>query len=404
MATPAQRTNTWILDEWYDQAVAGTQGDYSGVKGLWAWGTRNYGVLADNKGSGPDVTTPLEIPGTTWATLANHGASGSNQGAVRSDGTLWIWGANSVGVLGQNQIDSGLDGASSPIQIGTGTDWSTFALGYGQNTALATKTDGTLWVWGRNRHGELGQNQGQSNNNNSYSSPTQMGTGTDWATGEGKIAGVNMSQFAIKTDGSLWSWGYNAGGYLGQNELTSRSSPVQISGTWSTLMKGGYASQAAINTDGELFTWGYNRYGQLGNNLGHGSATGSLSSPTQIPGTWSAVANSMENMIATKTDGTIWGWGDNGQSELGQNETTQRSSPTQVPGSWATGFPKIGSNGNCSTAIKTDGTFWSWGKNESGQLGQGNTTSYSSPVQVGTDTSWDALSHGGNYLLAMTNT
>jgi len=399
----ATEKGVWNLQEVRDKYLQ-SEWTYDGIKALFGWGTRNYGVLADNKASGPNVTTPQAIPGTTWATIANHGASGSNEGAVRSDGTLWVWGANGIGQLGQNQYSTQLDGASSPIQIGTGTDWSAFALGYGCNTCMATKTDGTLWVWGQNRNGAIGQNQGQSNNTNSYSSPTQMGAGTDWATGEGKISGTNKSQFAIKTDGTLWSWGYNAGGYLAQNDLTSRSSPVQIPGTWSTLMKGGYASQAAINTNGELFTWGYNRYGQLGNNLGHGSGTGSLSSPTQIPGTWSAVANSMENMIGTKTDGTLWGWGFNDNGELGQNNVTRLSSPTQIPGSWATGFPKIGSNGNNSTAIKSDGTLWSWGKNQNGQLGQGNTTSYSSPVQVGTDTSWYALSNGGSEVLAITNT
>ena len=392
MATPAQRTNTWTLDEWYDQAVAGTQGDYSGVKTFWAWGDKNYGVLANNQSSGPGQTTPLQISGTTWETLGADAQAGSYGCAIKSDGTLWVWGANAMGTLGQNQIDSGLDGASSPIQIGSGTDWANVSSGYGGNTVIATKTDGTLWNWGRNRYGELGQNQGQSNNNNSRSSPTQMGTDSDWATGYGKIAGGNMSQFAIKTDGTLWGWGSGPGGYLGQNNTTEYSSPVQV-GTntnWNTLGNGFYAGMGSINTDGELYMWGYNNWGQLG----HNNNT-TYSSPLQIPGTWSNFSCALAETGAVKTDGTLWVWGKNSQGALGQNEEGEpasRSSPTQIPGTWATGELKLFYNGQAGRAIKTDGTLWSWGKGDKGQLGDGSTTNRSSPVQVGTETDWYRVS------------
>jgi alpha-tubulin suppressor-like RCC1 family protein len=190
---------------------------------LWAWGdNEEYGQLADN--SQTDRSSPIQIPGTNWLRVGRGMGTGTN-GAVKTDGTLWVWGLNSWGSLGQN-IQGGPGSRSSPVQI-PGTTWSNFYAGY--NQAAATKTDGTLWMWGQNNNGELGQND-----RTAYSSPVQVGSGTDWGTDYNEFH-LAYSAAGVKTDGTLWMWGQNQNGKLGQNDTAHRSSPVQVPGNWQEL-------------------------------------------------------------------------------------------------------------------------------------------------------------------------
>ena len=180
---------------------------------------------------------------------------------------------------------------------------------------------------GQGNLGALGQpSLGQA----SRSSPIQV-PGTTWRS----VSAGNHSTYATKTDGTLWAWGYNANGELGQNtQGDSRSSPAQIPGTsWSYLVNSGYYQAHATRTDGTLWAWGENEYGSLGLN----SASNRVSSPTQIPGTtWGTTRGMLSSgnyaSIATKTDGTLWGWGLNHQGQLGQGNKTYQSSPVQIPG------------------------------------------------------------------------
>jgi hypothetical protein len=191
-------------------------------------------------------------------------------------------------------------------------------LGY---HVLATKTDGTLWAWGYNANGQLGD--GTTANK---SSPVQIGAGTNWATVIASNTGNNS--FAIKTDGTLWAWGNGGYGVLGLGDTTSRSSPTQV-GTltnWAKLSSGGFTGTThAIKTDGTLWSWGYGAYGDLGNGL-----TVDKSSPIQVgAGTsWNSVeAGGYYGPRAIKTDGTLWGWGG---ITYGVNPATTVSSPVQM--------------------------------------------------------------------------
>ena len=229
---------------------------------------------------------------------------------------------------------------------------------------------------GYNHKGQLGQN-----NTTQYSSPVQI-PGTTWPTsGEEKVRGV-IGAGAIKTDGTLWMWGYNSNGQLGQNNRTDYSSPVQVPGTtWANI-----GPQGAIKTDGTLWMWGANYYGSLGLNEGPGGPgwhenVKFKSSPVQIPGTtWSKISGSGNNNTAIKTDGTLWVWGTNSMGQLGQNSTNNGySSPVQVPG---TTWSNVVMGVNGVLAFKTDNTLWAWGQNEYGVFGLNNLTQYSSPVQI----------------------
>jgi len=377
----ALKNNTWKLNQWYDQDVAGNV-SYSGSKEFWLWGKQESGSWGINIGGTIRRSSPVQLPGNTWQTefYNNHNASWTNV-MTKTDGTLWSWGGKSgYGELGLNEQGPSVR-YSSPVQIGSDTNWK--LGGTMREGAFAIKTDGTLWTWGDPRFGALGQNSLTAR-----SSPTQVGSDTTWD----KAYGGYYNMLAIKTDGTLWTWGPNEFGALGLNEHDAhRSSPTQIPGSWSQASLNDTRS-GAINTDGELFLWGANYGGWLGqNNITQ------YSSPVQVPGTWSYYEQAGEGAAGRKTDGTLWAWGNNSHGQLGQNQANSQldrtSSPVQIGSD--TNWDRISMSGNVSMATKTDGTLWAWGNNVNGTLGQ-NTQgdSRSSPVQV-PGTSWLTVGHAG---------
>ena len=199
---------------------------------------------------------------------------------------------------------------------------------------------------------------------------------------------------ATKTDGTLWAWGYNYYGTLGQGNRTYYSSPVQIPGTTWSSISGGAQHSLISKTDGTLWAWGRNSNGQLGLNN-----TTYYSSPVQIPGTtWSSIAAGRFHSSSIKTDGTLWMWGLNQYGTLGLNDVTQYSSPRQVPGTtWS--VIKSSSYSYHSLSKKTDGTLWIWGRNYNGQLGQNDRVNYSSPIQI-PGTTWNNISASNSHSLA----
>ena len=346
---------------------------------LWAiGGNESGGQLGLNQAPGElsALSSPVQIPGS-WAKLPNGNGFGGGA-CLRTNKTLWVWGPNSNGgQLGQNQAESGLPAVSSPVQVGS-SGWITSTGA--SNTILASKTDGTLYGWGSNNYGQLGVNSRAQ-----QSSPIQV-PGTTWSTDTDKLAASPSRTMAIKTDGTLWMMGNNYRGELGQNSFdtpTNRSSPVQIPGTtWAKVSQNGVGG--AIKTDGTMWAWGRNTHGTLGLNN-----TTAYSSPVQVPGTtWRSLHNGGNATLATKTDGTLWGWGQAYRGVLGLNEegeTVRYSSPVQI-GSETTWTANVSNDGTNAGGIKTDGTLWVWGFNSKGALGQNNRTWYSSPVQIpGTD-------------------
>lgn len=283
---------------------------------------------------------------------------------------------------------------NSPVQVGALTTWLRVAAGY--TFCAAVKTDGTLWAWGNNSLGQLGQG-----NTTNYSSPVQVGALTDWQQVD---AGYNACA-AVKTDGTLWTWGQNTEGRLGLSDTTNRSSPVQVGAltTWASV-RIGFKYMHGVTTGGELYAWGYNSNGQLGT-----SNTVTYQSPVQVGSlsSWSKAApaktSTAYHTVATTTDGKLYAWGYNGAGQLGQGDTTQRSSPVQVGAltTWLEPSAGSGSSANdTSLATKTDGTLWTWGYNGFGQLGINLTSNRSSPVQVGADTSWLRAVVSDNSVLA----
>ena len=294
---------------------------------------------------------------------------------------LFAWGKNNNGQLGTNDVIF----RSSPTQIGSNTNWASLG-GVTNYSSTAIKTDGTLWTWGTNSYGQLGHNTVYVNR----SSPTQVGSGTNWS----KVCNLAYVFLAIKTDGTLWAWGINNHGQLGLNDTVNRSSPTQIgTGTnWKIFAGGGAFNSTAIKTDGTLWTWGSGANGQLG----HGD-TVNRSSPTQVGSatTWDKGQTYNDKTAAIKTDGTLWTWGSSPDGQLGHNNTVSRSIPTQV--GTGTNWSVASIANKMAGGIKTDGTLWMWGNGEEfsgGALGQNNDIIRSSPTQVGAGTTWLDLSVG----------
>ena len=263
---------------------------------------------------------------------------------------------------------------SSPIQLGSSTSWA--AAGGGSGFSLAAKTDGTLWGWGNNGSGRLGDSTTVNK-----SSPVQIGALTNWYL----PACGTQHGMAVKTDGTLWTWGNNSSGQLGLGDTVSgRISPNQVGAltNWEQA-DGGDDLTLAVKTDGTIWGWGDNLNGQVGDN-----SNIKRSSPVQIGAltNWVRVAAGQLHAMAVKTDGTLWTWGYSGDGALGQNDTTRRSSPTQVGvlANWA----YVAGGERHTVASKTNGELYAWGKNNRGELGDGTTTNRSSPVQIGALTDW----------------
>jgi alpha-tubulin suppressor-like RCC1 family protein len=356
---------------------------------LWNWGYNTYGTLGAN-----DIThrsSPVQTVsgGTNWTQVIGNIY---NNAGIKTDGTLWLWGRADFGEMGNNNSGAGLR-YSSPVQtVSGGTNWKQIS-GNGSFTIgniAAIKTDGTLWLWGANSYGQLGDNSSILRQ-----SPVQTVSGGNlWKT----VAVGQAGTLAIKTDGTLWAWGLGSSGQRGDGTSTQRiSSPVQtVSGgtNWQSVSAGD-GHVGAIKTDGTLWTWGANNYGQLGNNVNPGG-TGAYSSPVQTVGggtNWKQVAAGYVITSAIKTDGTLWCWGKGLWGSLGNNGITHRSSPVQTV-SGGTNWRQVATRTYLGvSAIKTDGTLWTWGANNYGQLGDNTTIDKSSPIQtVASGTNWKQVS------------
>ena len=306
------------------------------------------------------------------------------------------WGKNTDQILavGDNVT------RSSPTQIGTDSTWgagkdmpqSNWYAGSEAMCSLALKQDGTLWSWGENKKGSNGRNQ--SPGAPAPNSPSQVGTNTTWY----QLSSSKSAASAVKSDGTFWTWGSNQHGQLGLNSTQWRSSPAQVGTdtTWDTPITSNNYGQFAVKTDGTLWVWGQ---GGKANGINQPGPT-VYSSPKQIPGTtWTSAGHVSANgsAIFVKSDGTLWTWGANGRGQLGLNQPGQYSSPVQVgtDTTWKSSYDTAASiESSFALAIKTDGTLWSWGYNRHGQLGLNEGPgsfpgSISSPTQVGTDNTWD---------------
>lgn len=310
---------------------------------------------------------------------------------IKMDGTLWGWGLNG-NLLGLN---GNMANQNLPIQIGTANDWATVSAG--NVHTLAVKTNGTLWSWGNGQFGQLGNGIF----NSATWTVTQVGTANDWLT----VSAGNIFSLAIKTNGTLWSWGLNNLGQLGISNLIDQNLPVQV-GTASNWLKidAGNQHSLAIDTTGFVYAWGDNTFGQFGNGTNTSSSTPIMVSSSN---NWAEVSAGFDHSMALDTSGILFTFGNNTNGQLCDGTNTASNTMTPISFSNAglvTQYIVISAGNSFSLAIKNDNTLWSGGYNTSGQLGLGNNTAVNTLNQVGTNNTWFAISAGDVHSLAMETT
>jgi alpha-tubulin suppressor-like RCC1 family protein len=333
------------------------------------------------------------------ATPAAGGARGGSQIAcgrhhslaIRSDGTLWVWGANDCGQLGLGAAHGGAH--SSPARVGTAPNWA--AVACGTIYSLGLRSDGTLWTLGLNGLGRLGKGY-----QTVRSSPLRVGSATNWTA---VACGPDDHSVALRSDGSLWAWGANTYGQLGLGAADAgpHHAPTQV-GTESAwvAVSCGAGTTFALRGDGSLWAWGSNGfYGDLG--LG-GAYDRHAPARVGTADTWTAIAAGQDFSLATRSDGSLWSWGENDSGELGlgTSDDDAHPAPTRV-GSQAT-WTEVACSSGFSLGRCADGSLWAWGLNGSGQLGLGDTAlNPTVPTRVGTAADWTAVACGAAHTVAL---
>ena len=360
---------------------------------LWGWGVQGEGRLGNNQ-----MYSTVNIPVTTFAGGTNWkqiSCGNSQMAAIKTDGSLWVWGFNGSGQLGTNDTTSRV----TPVTTFTGENsWKQISCGREHTAAI--KTDGSLWTWGAGADGALGNN----NNTNRSTPVTTFAGGNDWKS----VSAGAYNTAAIKTDGSLWVWGNNAAGKLGANispDSIHRSTPITTfagGNNWKQVSAGGGSGNtvAAVKTDGSLWTWGLNTTsGRLGINIGDNNFRFTPVTTFAGGNTWKFVSVGTQHTVAVKTDGTLWGWGTGTLN--GNNSSSDALAPvTTFAG--GTNWKSVSAGGNFTAAVKTDGTLWTWGNGGSGRLGTDDTTDKLTPVTTfAGGNNWKSASAGGDFAAAI---
>lgn len=308
---------------------------------------------------------------------------------LKSDGTVWAWGMNVYGKLGDGTVSVYQGGfitpvvdndRHTPVQVhGTGNAGylnSIAAIIGGELHNFALKTDGTVWSWGWNYFGQLGD----GTNTDRYT-PVKVSGLTSVAA----LGGRGYHSLALRTDGTVWAWGFNSTGQLGDGTRTDSKLPVPVTGVSGVLaVTGGYNFSLALMPDGTLRSWGDNGNGELGDGTNTLSTAPvlvkDLDRVVQVSAGW-------KHSVALRGDGTVWTWGHNSRGQLGDGTNTNRNLPVQVK---ELSRMIAVSGGDChTTALRADGTVWAWGCNNPGsnnvgnyELGDGTNADSSLPVQV----------------------
>jgi alpha-tubulin suppressor-like RCC1 family protein len=354
--------------------MIGEKGDRPSAPGaLWVWGFQDQGALGNNLNTSVVIQTPITTfaGGNNWVQV---NVRGIGRYALKSDGTLWTWGDNDQLAGGGNIGDNTKIDRSTPVTtFAGGNDWAKLASPVsGGNYSAAIKTDGTLWVWG-----VISGGGGTNNEFNIITPVTTFAGGTNWK----QVSVGNLHMAAIKTDGTLWLWGGNGSLQLGINsDRNNRCTPVTTfagGNDWKEVCCGG-SHTMAIKNDGTLWTWGSNFFGQLGINLS-GTTNGRSTPVTTFAGgtNWKQLGSGTSESAAIKFDGTLWTWGRNNNGQIGDNTTIDRLTPvTTFAGGndWAS----LAFGGVSKSAIKTDGTLWTWGLGA--YIGNNDSTNRLTPV------------------------
>jgi alpha-tubulin suppressor-like RCC1 family protein len=326
-----------------------------------AWGFNASGQLGD--GSQTTRSTPVAVaePGLGFSQIA---AGVDHSAAIAADGTVWTWGANGYGQLGDGTMSSQLTPVRVPGLV------NIIKIAAGSRFTLAVRSDGTLWSWGRNDLGQLGTGTTGA----AQSVPQQVPGLANIV----EVAAGSRHSLVVRADRTVWAWGYNGLGQLGDGTETDRPTPRRVHAlTGAVHIDAGTAHSVAALTNGTVWAWGYNGLGQLGD----GTDVNRLA-PVKATGLAHIidVAAGSSHSLAVGGDGTLYAWGSNPSGQLGDGTQTGRFAPASVPG--LSGIVQATAGFEMSAALRGDGTVWTCGDNQFGQLGDGTHTMRNTPVQV----------------------
>lgn len=341
---------------------------------VWSWGSNGGGELGDGTQTNRNSPVPLVISAGMGKVIQIDAGDYFSM-ALDESGTLWAWGYN-----GDRQISKDPNAQYlTPFKVALPGPVARFACG--GSHVLVVDQSGALWSWGNNENGQLGL--GHTNPTigiSQITKPLGMGNITS-------LAASANSSYALDSTGKVWSWGYNDGGQLGNGSNMSQLQPVAVDVTTGISpirsISAGESHVVASAVDGSIWTWGYNGYGQLGT----GNITDANSPVKLVAGLTLASDLSTGNYhsLAVSPAGTVWAWGNNDYGQLGTSSTASANSPVQttaVP-AWSDIF-KVTAGSYHSAAMKSDGSLWTWGYNDYGQLGLGDTTQRTIATQLTT--------------------
>lgn len=334
---------------------------------LWMWGDNSagqlgVGLIGNASAKVGDEDSPYQtVPLRVMDDVVSVGCGTGYTAALKSDGSLWTWGSNEhhapmiwwgdefAGKLGNGTTKDSL----KPVKILT----DVVSVSTGDGHAAAIKSDGTLWIWG----------------NIYWEDETKTLSSTTPILAMDDVVSVNCGDDitgVIKSDGTLWMWGYDWSGAFGggmPNWPKIVGKPIKVmDDVIAVSCSNGYV--AAIKSDGSLWTWGMNSDGELGQ-----GTTGNSATPAKVMEDVKYVSCGKHHTAAIKNDNTLWIWGGNGlgQLGLGGNTISNEGEPHPIPVKIMDDVVDVACGGRHSIAVKKDGTVWTWGSNDLGELGNG---------------------------------
>ena len=339
---------------------------------VWAWGYNVFGELGDGTLTSQNMAIiPVKEGGgvTFLHGITAVAVAGDHSLALRSDGRVFGWGRNNYGQLGRGNVTF-REYLSAPVQNLTGV----VAIAAGMDHSLALKSDGTVWGWGRNSFGQLGNGTTAT-----YSAPVRVSSLE-------RVTAISAGQFhslALRDDGTVWGWGHNNHWQLGNGNSIDQTTPTQVkesSGvgflTGVVATSAGEGFSFALKSDGTVWGWGRNSFGELGIESGSSSIIYAPVQAINLTGIRTISAGN-NTSIALKSDGTVWTWGLDVIGSVNGTPGALVTPPIQI-----SNLTDIIAIAGIDLALKSDGTVWGWGDNDVGQLGNGTTTDRAIPTQV----------------------
>ena len=353
---------------------------------LWSWGTTLNGTLGLglNDGSYPFIT---RIGTKLWKDISVTARSCL---ALRSDGTLWAWGENDYGQVGLGD-DSNTSDILTPSQVGVDADWRTIGLGY--KSAYAIKQDGTLWSWGSNEQGQLGN---LTKDSLVHATPRLVDANRSW---EKIYPGVNKV-FATQNDGTVWVWGSNVKDTFAIENATNLSTaPLKVGFENITFISAKSELHTHIvDQNGSVWAIGSNDYAELGIN---NTLTRTLLTPLDRNTFWNTLATGYAFTVGITMNGDLYAWGLNDKSQLGDGRIEAKGKPERINS--ASTWLEVSAGEDFAFAKKDDGTLWGWGDNSFGQLGLGHRFDVIEPTLVDSSNNIKKISAGNAYALFLDN-